>query len=72
MERLNSTKKSNAPSGKTDAQTLDLPDWSGMDTSTRRMTTEAAFALCEEYQRRYPAEHQRVEQREKCLVEFVL
>ncbi len=28
---------------------LDLPDWSGMDDSSARITPEAAFRLCELY-----------------------
>jgi hypothetical protein len=35
----------------TESLDLDLPDWSGMDDSSARITPEAAFRLCELYPR---------------------
>ena len=65
-------KKSNAPAVQTDTETLEFPDWSGMDESSDRMSVEAAFAMCEEYSRIFPTARQRPAHEEKCLVEFVL
>jgi hypothetical protein len=43
-----------------------------MDDSTKRLDTSAAFALCEEYSRLFPATQEELGEREKCAVEFVL
>ncbi len=53
---------------------LDLPDWSGMDDSTARVTPEMAFAYCEQYPRWFPELFQiaLAQRPPKCEVEFVL
>jgi len=53
---------------------LELPDWSAMRDSPRRMSPEAAFRLCEEYFVLFPeaAKRWRKFRRKKCDVEFVL
>ncbi len=53
---------------------LDFPDWSGMDDSSARITSEAAFRLCELYpQLLANARKGDPEPRPKeCLPEFVL
>jgi hypothetical protein len=53
---------------------LDLPDWSGMDDTSPRISPEAAFVLCEQYGpwRSELAEKWRSQRPEKCIVEFVL
>jgi hypothetical protein len=58
----------------TDPAQLDLPDWSGMDESTARISSDAAFQLCHQYFRWFPdlAKQSQSTRPEKCLVEFVL
>lgn len=53
---------------------VDLPDWSGADWSTRRISPEAAFRLCERYAREMPdvVKKLRAQRRTPCRVEFVL
>ncbi len=74
MGPMNSTKRSDGPSGQTSNLALELPDWSGMQDSTVRITAAAALRLCEEYPRLFPkAALQHAQNRpEKCVVEFVL
>ena len=65
--------KSNEPSGP-DWAGLEFPDWSGMDDTTRRISPDAAFQLCEQYPALFPEEMKRCRSQrpEKCLVEFML
>jgi hypothetical protein len=53
---------------------LELPDWSGMDSSTGRVTVDAAFELCEQYRGWFPelTEKWQLRRPEPCAVEFVL
>ena len=53
---------------------LEFPDWSGMDDSTNRISSEAALRLNEQYQPlfRELAKKGTLQRPEKCLVEFVL
>ena len=53
---------------------LDLPDWSGADDRSARVSPDAAFALCERYAVEMAATVQRllVQRRTPCPVEFVL
>ncbi len=53
---------------------FELPDWSGMDDSTARITPEMAFAYCEQYPRWVPELFQiaLAQRPPKCEVEFVL
>ncbi len=53
---------------------FELPDWSGMDDSTARVTPEMAFAYCEQYPRWFPELFQMAlaQRPPKCEVEFVL
>jgi len=57
-----------------DLESLEFPDWSGMDDSSQRITPEAALALSEEYRAWFPQAVERWHSHrvEKCLVEFVL
>jgi hypothetical protein len=55
-----------------DPDTIQFPDWSGMDDSTNRISPEAALKLCEDYQARFGALVNSQPRPEKCLVEFVL
>jgi hypothetical protein len=45
-------KKSDDSPPMPDPDSLEFPDWSGMDDSTSRITPEAALQLCEDYQER--------------------
>ena len=67
-------KKSGAPVRDAEASELELPDWSGMDDSSARVTADAAFQLCERYRSWFPelAGQTARGREEKCLVEFVL
>jgi hypothetical protein len=67
-------KKSEEPAGVTEPLELELPDWSGMDDSSARITPEAAFRLCESYPLLASKARCRREdwRSEKCGVEFVL
>jgi hypothetical protein len=66
-------KKSNASAARTNTADLEFPDWSGMDDSTKRVSVETAFRLCEEYYRWFPASRRaRKARSEKCTVEFSL
>lgn len=62
--------KSAAPAHKTNAD-LELPDWSGMDDRSRRLTTEQAFCLLEEYVASERGEHRARKESEE-VVEFKL
>jgi hypothetical protein len=63
-------KKSAASAHKTDDK-LEFPDWSGMDDSSRRLTTEQALRLSEEYVAKRAGVHRRLKEREE-VVEFKL
>ena len=49
MGRQNSMRKPETPARPADSLDLELPDWSGMDHSSARISPEAAFRLCEHY-----------------------
>jgi len=53
---------------------LELPDWSGMDDRSERLTVQSAFEFCEHYALWFPAvARQRLTERPpKCLEEFTL
>ncbi len=53
---------------------LEFPDWSGMDDSTRRLSVEGAFNLCEQYLVWYPEAARRswLERRDQKRVVFTL
>lgn len=73
MEPRNFIKRSKTPAAPADID-LELPDWSGMDDTSVRITPEAAFGLCEHYpivarQARPGSQNDRPP---KCTVEFVL
>jgi hypothetical protein len=53
---------------------LDLPDWSASDHRPRRLSTNAAFQLCERYSSDMPEAMKRLRsaRRRPCDVEFVL
>jgi hypothetical protein len=57
-----------------DLSDLDLPDWSGMDDSTQRVSPETAFKLCEQYPVLFPEQvkYRLLHPPEKCTVEFAL
>jgi hypothetical protein len=67
-------KNSDEPPKLPDALELEFPDWNGMDDSTTRVSPDAAFRFCELYRMWFPelASRARINEREKCLVEFVL
>jgi hypothetical protein len=75
MEPKNCMKKSDVPVPKVEEpDDLEFPDWSGMDTTSARISVDAAFRFCEQYAAWFP-EAARVWQSrrvEKCPVEFVL
>lgn len=67
-------KKSETLAGPVDSLDLELPDWSGMDNSSARISPEAAFRLCEHYPSMLAGarpERPR-DDAEMCSVEFVL
>ncbi len=53
---------------------LDLPDWSGMDSTPRKLSIDQAFELLEQYRRwfREPLERAQGIRGPKCTVEFTL
>jgi hypothetical protein len=53
---------------------LDLPDWTGMDHTSARITPEAAFRLCEHYPSLFRTARPKTpaDRAAKCTVEFVL
>jgi hypothetical protein len=55
-----------------DPDSLEFPDWSGLDDSTNRITPEAALQLCEDYQARFGTLANSRPPPDKCIVEFVL
>jgi len=75
MEPKTSTKSSGASAAVSNVPDLDLPDWSGMDRYTPRMSTADALRLNEEYLAAWLADPQNLDLRRKepkCEVEFVL
>lgn len=73
MGPKNSTRKCVKPVSVPENIDFELPDWSGMEDSSSRISAEAAFRLCEElvvFAARAGA--QTDDRPEKCLVEFVL
>jgi hypothetical protein len=72
MVRKNSIRRSKRPAARSRHVDLDLPDWSGMDDSSKRVTVEAAFELCEQYASWFPLSpaQSHLRRRGKCLVEF--
>lgn len=67
-------KESAEPASKTDLKELELPDWSGMDESSTRISTEAALRLCEAYPQLAASAlgARPMERFQPCPVEFVL
>lgn len=67
-------KKSAKPAPEVKAPDFELPDWSGMDDSTARVTPEMAFYYCEQFPRWFPELFQMAlaQRPPKCEVEFVL
>ena len=66
-------KKSEEPAAASSHRDLELPDWSGMDDSSPRITPEAAFRLCEQYPLLFgKGSSNRRDQHEKTEVEFRL
>ncbi len=67
-------KKLNEPVARVESAELELPDWSGMDDSSARVSPDAAFQLCEQYAAWFPeaARKWQAQRPEKCLVEFTL
>ena len=74
MEQKISMRKSAEPAPKTDPKDLELPDWSGMDESSTRISPEAALLLCEIYPQLAASAlgGRPVERSQPCPVEFVL
>ena len=74
MEQEISMKKSAEPASKTDLNDLELPDWSGMDESSNRISTEAALRLSEVYPQLAASGlgAKPMERFQPCPVEFVL
>ena len=70
----NSMRKSDDSARKADSGELEFPDWSGMDDSSARVSSDAAYQLCERYRAWFPelAEQWQSQRPEKCLAEFVL
>src|SRR5437867_5611110 len=62
------------PAVKAETVELPFPDWSGLDDSSARVGTDAAFQLCEQYAEWFPdtAAIWLKRRPEKCLVEFTL
>jgi hypothetical protein len=69
-----SMKKSERPAALPSSLDLEFPDWSGMDDSSRRITPEVAFRLCEQYPGLFPkrSSNSSDDTREPCMVEFIL
>jgi hypothetical protein len=66
-------RKSDEAASRIETDSLDFPDWSGMDDSTNRVTVSAAFQLCEQYLVWVPPSRLLERQlEEKCVVEFEL
>jgi hypothetical protein len=67
-------KRSNAFGAELENQELEFPDWGGMEDSSRGVSTETAFQLCEQYLTWFPEASRRrhAQARDKCLVEFKL
>jgi len=67
-------KRPDEPAAKAELLELEFPDWSGMNDSSARLSPDAAFLLCEQYQAWFPeaAVKWRSQRPEKCLVEFKL
>jgi hypothetical protein len=71
--RRSCMRNSSKSEAKVEPEELALPDWSGADDSPRRISPEAAFALCERYAAEMPEVVARLRRqwREPCPVEFV-
>jgi hypothetical protein len=67
-------KKSKKSAEVADSLDFELPDWSGMDDTSVRISPEAAFRLCEHYPSmlRRVSRERPVDRAEMCSVEFVL
>ena len=67
-------KECDASVARTETGDLEFPDWSGMDDSSRRVSPDAAFQLCEQYPTWFPEQVKRwrSQRPEKCVVEFSL
>jgi hypothetical protein len=63
--------KKSAASDRKTKEELEFPDWSGMDDSSRCLTTEEALRLSEEYVASGAGLHRRSKEREE-VVEFKL
>ena len=74
MALKNFMKKFEPLVSRTESLDLELPDWSGMDDASVRITPRAAFRLCNDYLRLAGAQavKARTLTSEKCRVEFVL
>lgn len=67
-------KKSGESAAKVESGELELPDWSGMDDSSARISPDAAFQLCEQYPQWFGklSDKWKSQRAEKCVVEFAL
>jgi len=67
-------KRSETPARPADTLDLELPDWSGMDDTSARISPEAAFRMCEHYPSmlRNTRPERPEDNAEKCDMEFVL
>jgi hypothetical protein len=74
MLRKNSKGGSKRPAARNNPADPDLPDWSGMDDGSIRVTVAAAFELCEHYSAWFPLSpaQRQLRRRQKCLVESTL
>ncbi len=68
-------KKSEKRAGVTGNLDFELPDWTGMDDASPRISAEAAFELCENYPALAASKaraRRRNDRPPKCVVEFIL
>jgi hypothetical protein len=65
-------KKSDVPAHSDALGDLDLPDWSGMEDSSARVTAETAFQLSEQYRAAFVDTATNGERPAKITVEFTL
>jgi hypothetical protein len=72
--RMSSRKRQNESARPPDALNLELPYWSGMDSTSSRLSIDQAFELLDQYRKwfRDPLERAQRFRAPKCTVEFVL